>query len=167
MASLKVETVIACNIFISVYNSNNELSSAMHSGGKFMEMDYNITEISAGFLVKDRKLFVVKGAEKWDLPGAALQSGESYEAALARAFKSGFNLEAKAIQEVGSVELDNNLDILMVMYILVEAESSNIVLNNHNDSLFVDYSELSELDLSPPVRNFLTNYENEIKAFID
>lgn len=138
-----------------------------------MDKEYNITEISAGFLVKERKLLMVKVAEgeadgaTWELPGAQLIAGESYEDALSRAFQDGLNIGAQAIQEVGSVELDKDCDILMVMYILVEAGSDNITLNKYSEYTFATFDELQALPLSPPVQSFMENYEAEIKKFID
>jgi 8-oxo-dGTP diphosphatase len=136
-------------------------------------MDQNVIQVSAAFLVKDRTLFVAQRTEnddnplKWELPGGKLKSGEKYDEALIREFKEEFNTDITVTQEVGSVEVDSPGQVLIVMFFLVEGDHESISGTQHNDTKYVNYEQLSQLDLCAADSQFIELYKDEILNFID
>ncbi|OHD24006.1 MAG: hypothetical protein A2086_06715 [Spirochaetes bacterium GWD1_27_9] len=129
--------------------------------------------VAAAFFPINRKLLVVqrneKGDEplKWELPGGKLDPDEKFEDAMARELKEELGLDVAIIQEVGSVEVDKNDKILMMIFILVEGNASKIKLAVHKDLKLVSFDELVALDLCEADRLFVELYAKEIKTYID
>ena len=135
-------------------------------------MSQNAINVSAAFLVKDKKVLVVQRREngeyplKWEFPGGKLLENEKFDEALIREMKEELNLNVNVIQEIGSVEFDREDLIIMVMFIIVEADVSGISLKIHKDMKFASYDELKKLDLLIPDKMFVEQYEKEIKKYI-
>ncbi|HQJ06425.1 MAG TPA: NUDIX domain-containing protein, partial [Spirochaetota bacterium] len=86
----------------------------------------NIINVSAAFLIKDKKVLVVQKNEKsahplkWEFPGGKLIGDEKFDEALIREMKEELGLKVKAVQELGSVEYDTGDDVMIVMFIIAE-----------------------------------------------
>ncbi len=136
-----------------------------------MVPDYE--NISAAFLVKNRKLFVAQRGEnddpplKWELPGGKLEEDEAYDDALIREFREEFDTDITVIQEIGSSETVYNDKALVLMFFLIECDHEKIKLKVHKGANFVTFAELKNLDLCEADRIFIENYEEEIKKYID
>ena len=129
--------------------------------------------ISSGFLVKDRKVFVIQRNEdkdnplEWEFPGSRLKKEEKYDAALIRECDQEFQIKVNVIKEIGSAEVLQKEKVLIFMFFLIEGDYSKIKLVYHKDSKFVNFNELKSLDLCDSVKSFIQNYEIEIKEYID
>lgn len=129
--------------------------------------------ISAGFLVKDRKVFVAQRNEnnntplKWEFPGGKLNDEEQYDTALIREFLEEFQLKIDVVKEIGGAEVGLGNKVLIVMFFLIEGDSNNIKLLQHKDSKFATLVELKSLDLCDADKSFIEKYESEIKEYID
>ncbi|HOJ64007.1 MAG TPA: NUDIX domain-containing protein [Spirochaetota bacterium] len=135
-------------------------------------MEQKAINVSAAFLVKDKKVLIVQRGEKgeyplkWEFPGGKLLEDEKFDEALIRELKEELNLDITVIQEIGSVEFDKEDLVILVMFILVEGDTSKIQLKIHKDMKFVTYDELKKMDLLIPDKMFVDLYEKEIKKFI-
>lgn len=135
-------------------------------------MEKDAINVSAAFIVRDKKVLVVQRNEKekypmkWEFPGGKLLEGEKFDEALIREMKEELDLNVNVIQELGSVEYDTDDLIIMVMFIIVEGDVSKIKLKTHKDMKFVTYDELKKLDLLVPDKMFVEQYEKEIKKHI-
>lgn len=133
--------------------------------------DYEL--ISAGFLVENRKVFIAQRSAfeqeslKWEFPGGKLKEDEHYDEALIREFKEEFKIDIEIIQELGSAEIDVNGKMLIITFLLIKGDTKKIKLNVHNQSKFVYLKELKSLDLCEADRQFIENFENELREFID
>ncbi len=136
-------------------------------------MEQKAINVSAAFLIKDKKVLIVQKAEKsehplkWEFPGGKLLENEKFDEALIREMKEELNIDINVIQEIGSVEWDTSDFIIMVMFIIVEGDASKIKLNYHKDMKFVTYDELKKMDLLIPDKMFVDQYEKEIKKYIN
>ncbi len=132
----------------------------------------NIINVSAAFLIKDKKVLVVQKNEKsahplkWEFPGGKLIGDEKFDEALIREMKEELGLKVKAVQELGSVEYDTGDDVMIVMFIIAEFDNADIRLFVHKDYKFCSYDELRSLDMTIPDKMFVEQYEEEIKKFI-
>src|SRR4030042_539713 len=129
--------------------------------------------ISAGFLVKDRKVLVAQRDEKkdmplkWEFPGGKLQDEEQYDTALIREFKEEFDIDIEVLKEIGAAESPHNDKVLVVLFFLIEGDTSKIKLNHHKEFKFVTLNELKNLDICEADKIFITNFEAELKEYID
>ena len=129
--------------------------------------------ISAGFLVSNKKVFIVQRKEdksqplKWELPRGKLKEDERYNVALIREFNEEFGIEIKLTDEIASVEVDLADKIVIIMFFVVEGDNSGIKLYAHKDSKYVSFEELKNLDLCDADKIFVEQYENVIKQYID
>lgn len=129
--------------------------------------------ISAGFLVKDRKVLIAQRDEKkdmslkWEFPGGKLQDEEQYDTALIREFKEEFDIDIEVLKEIGGAEVTHNNKVLVVLFFLIEGDSTKIKLNHHKESKFVTIDELKKLDICEADKIFITNFETELKEYID
>ncbi len=136
-------------------------------------MNFDLVEVSAAFIVKNRKLYTVKrnkksiDAEKWELPGGKLNPGEKYDEALLRECREELGITVTVIEEVGSVEVDSNSFVLGVIFFLVECDTNSIKLVDHTEGKFVSYSEFLKLDLCYADRVFAEIYKDKILQYID
>ena len=135
-------------------------------------MEQKAINVSAAFLVKDKKVLILQRGEKseypfkWEFPGGKLLENEKFDEALIREMKEELNIDINVIQELGSVEFDRSDLIIMVMFIIIEGDVSKIKLNYHKDMKFVTYDELKKMDLLIPDKMFIEQYEKEIKKYI-
>ena len=129
--------------------------------------------ISAGFLVKSRKVFIAQRNEKkdlslkWEFPGGKLHEDEQYDEALIREFKEEFDLTIKVIKEIGGAEVKLKNKVLIVLFFLIDGNIDKIKLKYHKDYKFVTFNELLSLDLCEADKSFIDKYKNELKEFID
>ena len=136
-------------------------------------MNFDLVEVSAAFIVKNRKLYTVKrnkksiDAEKWELPGGKLNPGEKYDEALLRECREELGITVTVIEEVGSVEVDSNSFVLGVIFFLVECDTNSIKLVDHTEGKFVSYSEFLKLDICYADRVFAEIYKDKILQYID
>lgn len=128
----------------------------------------DVIRISAGFLAKDKKVLIAQRSDtlKWEFPGGKLNDNEHYDVALIREFKEEFAIDIKVEQEIGSAEVDTD-KVLIVMFFTVTGDPDKINLKVHKDSKLVSLAELKVLDLSDADKDFVINFENEIKQLID
>lgn len=126
----------------------------------------NVIRFSAAFLVRDKKVYIAQRSDgTWEFPGDTLTEDEKFDDTLETAFNAQFGTKPTIIQEVGSIEVDSSDQILMKMYILIEAAGE--APKEHQDAKFVSMDELKALDLIGPDKEFIKVYENEIKNYID
>ena len=129
--------------------------------------------VCAAFLPVNKKLLVCQRDAKrndplkWELPGGKLNPDEKFEDALIREVHEELDIDIKIIEEVGSVQVDKGNEAIMVMFVLVEADSSKIKLKEHNDMKFVNFDELKKLDLCDADKLFVNTYEAEIRKYIN
>ncbi|MBP7553066.1 MAG: NUDIX domain-containing protein [Spirochaetes bacterium] len=132
----------------------------------------NLINVSAAFLIKDKKVLVVQKNEKsahplkWEFPGGKLIGDEKFDEALIREMKEELGLKVKAVQELGSIEYDTENDVTIIMFIIAESDAADIKLFVHKDYKFCSYDELKSLDMLIPDKMFVEQYEEEIKKFI-
>ena len=130
-------------------------------------------KVSAGFLVKDKKVFVAQRnknddmGSKWEFPGGTLNGDEQYDEALIREFQEEFQIKIEVIKEIGGAETNYKGKVFIFAFILIEGDSSKIKLIHHSDSKFVTLAELKNLDMPEADKSFITKYENEIKEYIN
>ncbi len=129
--------------------------------------------ISAGFLVKNRKVLIAQRDEKkdmslkWEFPGGKLQDEEQYDTALTREFKEEFEIDIEVLKEIGGAEVTHNNKVLVVLFFLIDGDITKIKLNHHKEYKFVTLSELKKSDLCEADKIFITNFETELKEYID
>ena len=136
-----------------------------------MVPDFN--RISAGFLVKDRKVFVAQRDEnaaqplKWEFPGGKLNEDEQYDEALVREFKEEFDIKIEVLKEIGGAEVQIKNKMFIVLFFLINGDISAIKLKHHKEFKFVSINELNSIDLSDADKSFINKYEDELKEYID
>lgn len=132
----------------------------------------NLINVSAAFLIKDKKVLVVQKNEKsahplkWEFPGGKLIGDEKFDEALIREMKEELGVKVKAVQELGSIEYDTENDVTIIMFIIAESDTADVKLFVHKDYKFCLYDELRSLDMLIPDKMFVEQYEEEIKKFI-
>jgi len=132
----------------------------------------NLINVSAAFLIKDKKVLVVQKNEKsahplkWEFPGGKLIGDEKFDEALIREMKEELGVKVKAVQELGSIEYDTENDVTIIMFIIAESDTADVKLFVHKDYKFCAYDELRSLDMLIPDKMFVEQYEEEIKKFI-
>lgn len=132
-------------------------------------MDFNLINVVAAFLVQDGKVLVAKRNDtgKWEFPGGKMSEDEKTESELTRKISEELGITVKAVEEMGSVEYHDGTDIYIIMFIVSTCDDiGNIKMSVHSEYKFCSYNELSALDLAEPDRNFITDYEEEIKKKI-
>jgi 8-oxo-dGTP diphosphatase len=135
--------------------------------------DMKCINVAAAFLPQNRKILIVQRNEsgneplKWEFPGGKLIGDETFDEALVREFEEEFGINISVIQEIGSADIEKANEIYLIMFILVEGDIKNLQLKIHKDLKLVSYNELVKLDLCQADRLFITNYEKEIKKYID
>ncbi|MCG8570519.1 MAG: NUDIX domain-containing protein [Spirochaetes bacterium] len=139
-----------------------------------MQIDKIVLRVSAAFLLNEKKLLVLQrngeGREpfKWELPGTRLIDEEKYDEALIRDCQKELQLDIKILKEVGSIEVDTDTEVLMVMYILIEGNTEFIKLTEKHVNLkFADYQELYTLDLCRADKEFIKVYQEEIQVLMN
>ena len=136
-----------------------------------MVPDYE--KVSAGFLVKDKKVLVAQRKKdddmglKWEFPGGTLKDDEQFDTALVREFQEEFQIKIEVIKEIGGAETNYKGKVYIFAFLLIDGDSSNIKLTHHNEAKFVSFDELKKLDLPEADKIFINNYEMEIKSYID
>ena len=109
-------------------------------------------EVVAAIIQKDNKIFCAQRnlsksmGGKWEFPGGKIESGETREEALVREIKEEFDSNIEVNQYLMTVEHDySTFHITMHSYLctLIDGE---LVLNEHNDSVWLTKEELSKLD---------------------
>lgn len=129
--------------------------------------------ISAGFLVKDRKVLIAQRGEKqeqplkWEFPGGKLKENEQYDEALIREFKEELDLDIEVLKEIGGAEVDLKNKVFIVLFFLINGDINKINLKNHKEYKFVTLNELKSIDLSDADSSFINKYEEELKEYID
>jgi 8-oxo-dGTP diphosphatase len=129
--------------------------------------------VAAAFFVVDKKVLVVQRSRngdeplKWEFPGGKLEGDETFDEAMIREFYEEFNTKIEVIQEMGSIEVEKKDKFLLLMFFLVEGNVSDLKLKIHEDIKYVTYDELIKLDLCDADKEFVMNYEKEIKNYID
>lgn len=129
--------------------------------------------ISAGFLVKNRKVLIAQRDEKqqhplkWEFPGGKLHEEEQYDEALIREFKEELNLKINVIKEIGGAEVNLKNKVFIVLFFLIDGDINQIKLKNHKEYKFVTMKELKNIDLSDADKSFIDKYEIELKEYID
>jgi 8-oxo-dGTP diphosphatase len=135
--------------------------------------DMKCINVVAAFLPKNRKVMIVQRNEtgneplKWEFPGGKLIGDETFDEALLREFEEEFGINVNIIQEVGSADIETANEIYLLMFILVEGDIKDLKLKIHKELKFASFDELVKLDLCQADRIFITNYEKEIKKYID
>ncbi len=136
-------------------------------------MNFDLVEVVAAFIVKDRKLYVAKrgknsiDANKWELPGGKLKEGEKYDEALKRECMEELGINVNVIEELGSVEVESNSYVLGMTFFLSECDISKIQLKEHIDSGFYTYNEFINLELCYSDKVFGQQYKDKILKYID
>ncbi|HBD92794.1 MAG: hypothetical protein A2015_08665 [Spirochaetes bacterium GWF1_31_7] len=134
-----------------------------------MNINSKVRYISAGLLIKDRKVLVALRKEKlWEFPGGKLESDENNESALIREFQEEMSIAVKPVEEVASVEIDNNdnsVDIFI--FILVTGDPAGIQLKVHSEYKFVSIDELRNLELCVPDKILINDNVEALKKYID
>ena len=129
--------------------------------------------ISAGFLVKDRKVLIAQRDEKqkqplkWEFPGGKLKEEEQYDEALIREFKEEMDLNVEVIKEIGGAEVNLKNKVFIVLFFLIDGDINQIKLKNHKEYKFVTLNELKNIDLSDADKSFINKYEEELKEYIN
>lgn len=137
-----------------------------------MNEEIKILSVAAGFFINEGKIFIAKRKNnsddggKWEFPGGLLKDEESFEDALKREFKEEFNIDIEVIQEVGGAEFQKNDDMYVINFFLIKGDVSSLKLNVHDEYRFVSFEELLKLDLCNPDREFIKNFEPEIKKLL-
>jgi len=130
-------------------------------------------KVSAGFLIKDRKVFVAQRKKdddmglKWEFPGGTLKDEEQFDEALIREFQEEFQIKIEVIKEIGGAETNYKGIVYIFVFLLIEGDTSKIKLIHHADSKFVSLAELKNLDMSDADKSFIDQFEKEIKEYID
>lgn len=139
-----------------------------------MDVNSEFLNVVAAFYPNEKKVLVVKRSDnatsypgKWEFPGGKLEQDEKYETALSRELKEELNVSADIIQEIGSAEFDTNDLITIVMFILVDIKGEIKISDSHSEFKFVSFTELNNLDLCPADKDFIVNFEKDIKEIID
>ena len=133
----------------------------------------DFVNVSACFLVKDKKVLVAQRKEndemplKWEFPGGSIKDDENYDAALIREIKEELGIDINVIEEVGSSEVNYKGKVLMISFFLAEGDTTAITLKAHKEYKFVNLNELKTLDLCDADKEFIKNYETELKKYID
>ena len=132
-------------------------------------MDFNLINVAAAFIVQDGKVLVAKRNDtgKWEFPGGKMNEDEKTETALVREINEELGVTVKAVEEMGSVEYHDGADIYIIMFIVSSCDNiGGIKLSAHSEYKFCSYNELFELDLAEPDKNFIIDFEEEIKKKI-
>lgn len=133
----------------------------------------DFVNVSACFLVKNKKVLIAQRKEnddmplKWEFPGGSIKEDEDYDAALIREIKEELGIDINVIEEVGSSEVNHNGKVLMISFFLADGDVSNITLKAHKEYKFVSLNELKNLDLCDADKEFIKNYELELKNYIN
>lgn len=134
-----------------------------------MDIADKLTNIAAGILISNRKVLVaLRNEGEWEFPGGKLEKDERFEDAIIRELKEELDIIVKPVEEVGSIELDideNNVHIFS--FILVEGDHSCMKTKVHKECKFVNIAELKSLKLSKADNLFVTQYETDLKKYID
>ena len=129
--------------------------------------------ISAGFLVKERKVLIAQRDEKqkqplkWEFPGGKLKEEEQYDEALIRELKEEMDLNVEVIKEIGGAEVNLKNKVFIVLFFLIDGDINQIKLKNHKEYKFVTLNELKNIDLSDADKSFINKYEEELKEYIN
>jgi len=129
--------------------------------------------VSAGFLVKDKKVLVAQRKKEgdlglmWEFPGGKCDGEEKFDEALIREFKEEFQIDIKVLKEIGGAEAMFKDKALIVVFLLIEADDSKMKLLHHEQVKFVSFTELKTIDLCEADKSFITKYEAELKEYID
>jgi 8-oxo-dGTP diphosphatase len=133
----------------------------------------NFNRISAGFLVKDRKVLVAQRNEnapqplKWEFPGGKLNEEEQYDEALVREFKEEFDMKIEVLKEIGGAEVQIKDKMFIVLFFLINGNINELKLKYHKEYKFLTINELKGIDLSEADKSFINKYEDELKEYID
>ena len=111
-------------------------------------------EVVAAIIQKDNKIFCAQRnlsksmGGKWEFPGGKIEAGETREEALVREIKEELDSDIIVDKYLMTVEHDYpTFHITMHAYLctLVKGE---LILKEHNDSIWLTKEELSSLDLA-------------------
>lgn len=138
-----------------------------------MDDEIKIFSVAAGFFVDKGKIFVAKrraddeDGSKWEFPGGVLKDDETFDDALKREFKEEFNVDIDVVEEVGGAEFQKNEKMYVITFFLVTGDFNSIQIKAHQEVKFVPFDELAKLDLSQPDRDFINNFQTEIKRVME
>ena len=113
---------------------------------------FRMIDVTCAIIIKDNKILVTQRSEKmklplkWEFPGGKIEKDETPENCLLRELREELNIEVRIVKKLtnnihdyGSFEI--NLIPFIVTYI-----SGEITLSEHAAYLFLDRSQLGNMD---------------------
>lgn len=118
-------------------------------------MSKKTINVVAAAIEKDGKIFCAQRPMGktlggfWEFPGGKLENGESEEQALLREIQEEFNAEIEIIEFINEASYKYDFGTVNMKTYLCKLLSEQLILLEHQDSLWLSPNELSSLNWAP------------------
>ena len=109
-------------------------------------------EVVAAIIEKDNKIFCAQRnllksmGGKWEFPGGKIEPGETHSEALVREIKEELDSDISVDRFVMTIEHDYPTFHITMHCYMCTLIKGDLTLSEHNDSIWLDRSELLKLD---------------------
>lgn len=123
--------------------------------------------VTAAIITHDNKILSVRRAQDkhlagyWEFPGGKVEPNEELEKCLKRELKEELGLDVIVGDYVGQSTYDYGSRLIRLHAFIVPVESTALTLTDHDESRWLAYDELDEMDWAPadiPIVNQLKTY---------
>jgi 8-oxo-dGTP diphosphatase len=102
-------------------------------------------------------------AGQWEFPGGKLDTGEEVEAALCREVREESGLDVAAGALAGAVEWPMGAFRVILLFFETHAANQDVILSpEHVAWRWVDWDDVTALEITEPLRRFLETYRTRL-----
>lgn len=102
---------------------------------------------------------------KWEFPGGKQEYDESDEETLFREIREELNVDIEILDKLPETSKDQGWREIILVPFVCALRSDTITLTEHEQILWLDPSELSELDWTEADLDVIVNYKNYLRSY--
>lgn len=133
-------------------------------------MEKEIAVVALILVNTEKKLFLAKRpdfkGQDWEFPGGKVEAGESNEEALVREIQEELSIRVSIDFYLGSQAVSYNNKSYRIYFFASRYQGQSIFLTEHTAGQWFDFSELSEISISPGNLLFVQNSQS-LKQYLD
>jgi 8-oxo-dGTP diphosphatase len=124
-------------------------------------------QVVCAIIFKNRKVLVTQRGEhprhafQWEFPGGKIKPEETESQAILREIKEELDLDIEIAEQMKPVDFDYGFKKIRLVPFLCLPQNGEIVLNEHVDSKWVSWQELTSMNLSGADFKLLAQPENQ------